>query len=126
MSELEEMNRAKKGSMLIKKVKSTNYEVLNVLAVNMRDTIGIKTDGEFNEIKASELPIMDLLSTGSTICKTALEDTFKVAEVRECKLELNDNSDNKVVAKDEGEVETEETTKSEELTIDDFIDDFKL
>ena len=126
ISELDEMSRAKKGSMLIKKVKSTNYEITNALAVNIHDTVSIKTDGEFKEIKSSELPIMDLSSTGSTICKTPIEDAFKVAEVVERKLELSDNNDS---PKEEKEIAQEEQTKldeSEELTIDDFIDDFKL
>ncbi len=126
ISELDEMSRAKKGSMLIKKVKSTNYEITNALAVNIHDTVSIKTDGEFKEIKSSELPIMDLSSTGSTICKTPIEDAFKVAEVVERKLELSDNN---ASSKEEKEIVQEEQTKldePEELTIDDFIDDFKL
>ena len=125
ISELEQMTRAKKGSTLIKKVKSTTYEIINALAVNIRDVIGLKTDGEFKEIKASELPIMDLASTGSSICRTPLEDTFKVAEVVERKLEINENS----ASAKENPKESSEPVKldePEELTIEDFIDDFKL
>ncbi len=125
ISELEQMTRAKKGSTLIKKVKSTTYEIINALAVNIRDVIGLKTDGEFKEIKASELPIMDLASTGSAICRTPLEDTFKVAEVVERKLEINENS----ASAKENTKESSEPVKldePEELTIEDFIDDFKL
>ncbi len=129
ISELDQMSRAKKGSTLIKKVKSTNYKVINAISVNNRDIVSLKTDGEFKEIKTTELPIMDLSSTGSSICKTKIEETFKVAELVERKIELNQSSTQKKeeVKKEEPEIELP-TLKEEkkELTIDDFIDDFKL
>lgn len=129
ISELDQMSRAKKGSTLIKKVKSTNYKVTNAISVNNRDIVSLKTDGEFKEIKTTELPIMDLSSTGSSICKTPIEETFKVAELVERKLELNQNATPKkeVEKQEEQEIELpalkEET---QEMTIEDFIDDFKL
>lgn len=129
ISELDQMSRAKKGSTLIKKVKSTNYKVINAISVNNRDIVSLKTDGEFKEIKTTELPIMDLSSTGSSICKTKIEETFKVAELVERKIELNQVSTPKKdeIKKEEPEIELP-TLKEEkkELTIDDFIDDFKL
>ena len=127
ISELDQMTRAKKGSTLIKKVKSTNYKVTNAISVNNRDTVSLKTDGEFLSIKTTELPIMDLSSTGSSICKTPVEETFKVAELVERKLELNqvDNNKKETPKKEELELPTlKEDAK--ELTIDDFVDDFKL
>ena len=125
IADLENMSRAKKGSPLIKKVKSTNYEVVNAISVNPHDTISIKTDGEFKEIKVSELPIMDLASTGSTISKTFIEDSFKVAEVVERKLELTEN-DSKNMVEESATKEANHQEEAQEMTIDDFIDDFKL
>lgn len=127
ISDLDTMTRAKKGSTLIKKVKSTVYEITNAISVNNHDLIGIKTDGEFKEIKPTELSIMDLSSTGSTVSKTDIEESFKVAELVERKLELNESTESKSTAAEEPG--TEEPVKKEatkELTIDDFIDDFKL
>lgn len=118
ISDLEEMTRAKKGSTLIKKVKSTNYTITNALSLNNHDTISLKIDGEFKEIKPTELPIMDLASTGSTITKNNIEASFKVAPLVERKIELNEQTQ-----KEENKKEPKE---NEELTIDDFIDDFKL
>lgn len=118
ISDLEEMTRAKKGSTLIKKVKSTNYTITNALSLNNHDTISLKIDGEFKEIKPTELPIMDLASTGSTITKNNIEASFKVAPLVERKIELNEQT-----PKEENKKEPKE---NEELTIDDFIDDFKL
>ena len=128
ISELDQMTRAKKGSTIIKKVKSTNYKITNAISVNNRDVVSLKTDGEFLNIKTTELPIMDLSSTGSSICKTPIEETFKVAELVERKLELNQNATPKKEEKtEEQEIELpalkEET---QEMTIEDFIDDFKL
>ncbi len=133
LSELETMSRAKKGSTLIKKVKSTNYEITNAIPVNNHDLVSIKTDGEFKELKTTELPIMDLSSTGSTISKTDIEDSFKIAELVERKLELNEPSSTEKEVKESTslkETESVELPKKkeqpQELTIDDFLGDFKL
>lgn len=132
LSELDTMTRAKKGSTLIKKVKSTNYKITNAISVNNRDVVSIKTDGDFKEIKTTELPIMDLSSTGSTISKTAIEESFKVAELVERKIELNATEETKQIPKEEPVKETEEIElpalkeDNQELTIEDFLDDFKL
>jgi topoisomerase-4 subunit A len=128
ISELDTMTRAKKGSTLIKKVKSTNYKIKNAISVNNRDIVSIKTDGDFKEIKTTELPIMDLSSTGSTISKTNIEDSFKVAELVERKLDLNELSKPKEESSslNTEELELPKVKEEQELTIDDFIDDFKL
>lgn len=125
ISELGEMARAKKGSTLIKKVKSTVYEITNAISVNNRDMISIKIDGEFKDIKSTELPIMDLASTGSVVSKNNIEDTFKIAELVERKLELNENNSTEPEKVVEEKVQ-KKVEDVEELTIDDFIEDFKL
>ena len=67
---------------------------------------------------------MDLSSTGSTISKHKVEEAFIIAEVVERKL------DETTVVKAEPKKEDIELPKKKgeatELTIDDFIDDFKL
>ena len=127
ISELDQMARAKKGSTLIKKVKSTNYKVTNAISVNNRDIVSLKTDGEFKEIKTTELPIMDLSSTGSTICKTPVEETFKVAELVERKIEFYQSNPDKKEEPKKEELELPALKEeAKELTIDDFVDDFKL
>ncbi len=131
ISELDVMTRAKKGSTLIKKVKSTNYEIINAIPVNNHDLVGIKTDGDFASLKTTELPIMDLSSTGSTISKTDIEDSFKISNLVERKLELSE-SESESTKKGETNLKVEEVNlpkekeQPQELTIDDFIDDFKL
>ena len=110
------MSRGKKGSTLIKKVKSTNYEIKNVFPVSIHDILGLKIDGEFKGIKITEIPIMDLASTGSTLSKKTIDDTFIVSELKEIKI-----NENEVITRPEPP-----TDNSQELTIDDFIEDFKL
>ena len=78
---------------------------------------------------------MDLASTGSTISKTAIEDTFKISDLVERKLEEKDNSketnqtennNQEIEVLDETDLPKTKSDKTEELTIDDFIEDFKL
>lgn len=126
IAELDTMTRAKKGSTIIKKVKSKNYEITNAISVNNHDTIGIKTDDEIRELKATELPIMDLTSTGSLVSKTNIDATFKVSELVERKLENNDSSEAPEIVESKVVEKVSNNDTIEELTIDDFIDDFKL
>ncbi len=115
VTDLEELTRAKKGTRLIKNVKAVNYTILKAILSNSKDIFGLKTDNEIIEIKNSEIPIMDLLSTGSIISKEELLDVFKypeiirVEEVKETALETK-----------------EELAEVKEMTIDDFLGDFKL
>ena len=123
ISELETMSRGKKGATIIKKVKSTNYEVTNAVSIDTKAIIGLKIDGEFKGIKAADLPIMDLASTGSSISKKKIETSFVVAELVEKKME---ESKDKPKEDKKEVVEEPKEEKVEELTIDNFIDDFKL
>ena len=126
IAELDTMTRAKKGSTIIKKVKSKNYEITNAISVNNHDTIGIKTDDEIKELKSTELPIMDLPSTGSLVSKTNIEATFKVSELVERKLDNNESSEPLELVENKAAEKIPSNNTVEELTIDDFIDDFKL
>lgn len=110
-----ETGRAKRGNTLLKKVKSVHYEILNVLPMNSKDTLVMKSDTEISSIKNSDIAILDLASTGSTISKTPIDAVFKKAEFcKKSSEEENELSEEEVMA------------TSKELTIDDFIDDFKL
>ena len=128
--DLDKMSRAKKGSTLIKKVKSSPYKITDVLAVNSGTTISIKVDGEFKEIKGTDIPIMDLASTGSALTKRKIESVNIVKELEEIKVfeeKMKNNQKTEESAEIEEEVlEEVETKEPEELTIDDFIEDFKL
>ena len=115
LSELNMLSRAKRGTTLIKKVKSTNYEIIKAFSTSTKDIIGIKSKDDIYLVKNSDIPIMDKESTGSVILKQAISDVFISQELD--------------IIKDE-DIELpkikKEEEKIQELTIDDFLNDFKL
>jgi topoisomerase-4 subunit A len=99
--------RAKRGDSLIKKVKSNSYEILNCFDSNSKDILCIKCDGDIREVKNTEIPIMDLSSTGSNISKYQLDTVYKKSELVKVK----------------EPVQTENTTDKDQIS---FINEFKL
>lgn len=115
LSDLNMLSRAKRGTTLIKKVKSTNYEIIKAFSTSTKDVIGIKSKDDIYLFKNSDIPIMDKESTGSVILKQTISDVFISQELD--------------IIKDE-DIELpkikKEEEKIQELTIDDFLNDFKL
>jgi len=112
--DLVELTRAKKGVRIIKNTKTVNYRVLKCLSSLTKDVFGLKTDNDIKEIKNSEIPIMDIVSNGSVITKEDIIDVFKYPEMFKAKEE-------KVIIPATGDQDN-----IQEITIDDFLDDFKL
>ena len=52
VSDLKILSRAKKGTMLIKKNKTVNYEMVNAFLTSGRDIIIVKKDNEITEINS--------------------------------------------------------------------------
>ena len=115
LSELNMLSRAKRGTTLIKKVKSTNYEIIKAFSTSAKDIIGIKSKDDIYLVKNSDIPIMDKESTGSVILKQTISDVFISQELDIIKDE--DIEPPKIKKEEE---------KIQELTIDDFLNDFKL
>ena len=113
INELNTLTRAKKGSMIIKKVKTNNYLVIKAFITNSRDEFIIKINEEFNEIKNSEIPIMNIPSTGGVISKKDFSDVSKKVNLIS-------------FLKKESLETTEKEEKVKEMTIENFLDDFKL
>lgn len=80
-SELEKTGRAKRGSLIIKKVKATAYHIERAIPASSSTAFALKYVDEIKKIKASDIPIMDTSSTGSSISKTAFLDVMCVPEV---------------------------------------------
>ena len=108
VSDLIKSGRAKKGNTLFKKTKTVTYQLLGAFIVNSKDAIILKNDTDIKEIKSSEIPIMDITSTGSTIYKTKISRAFKRAELKDS---IICNS-----------LENETVQES----MDDFLESFKL
>ena len=121
ITDLELHNRAKKGSNIIKKVKSTDYKVLNAFDSNSKDNIVLNIDGNLNIIKNSDISIMDLSSTGSTISKKDIICAFKEVEKEEYKIKKE-----KVKEEIKKEEVKEDKEEFHQTSLDDFYPDFKL
>ena len=92
IQEFEKSARAHRGLLLLREVKTNPYHTVKVFITTSKEHIGIKTP-DINLLKASEFPIMDRYSTGSTISKHAIYDSYKVAELL-TKDNLESNSTN--------------------------------
>ena len=132
LSELATMSRAKKGSLIMKKVKTQNYFIIDAFTSESRDDICLKSDSEIREIKNSDIPIMDTLSTGSSISKYMVEKVFiKAILIKQKDVEIGKEetiespSDDDVIISDEP-IMTNDSKEVKEFTLDDFIDDFKI
>ena len=112
LSDLNTLSRAKRGSTLIKKVKSTNYEIFKAYITSKNDSFGL-IDDDVLIIKNTDIPIMDSISTGSQISKKKIKDVFIVKE-------------NEVIDDNEVFEAKSEDDSIKEMTINDFINDFKL
>ncbi len=113
LNELDQLTRAKRGSMVIKKVKTTNYEIVSALITNTKDKIGLSMLEDIGELKNTDIPIMDLASTGSTIAKKKYLNAFVFADIK--KVYFDDTK--------KKETKTIEQEKQEKM---EFIEDFKI
>ena len=121
ISELELHTRAKKGSNIMKKIKSFDYKILIALITNSRDNIILNVDGDLKMIKGSDIPIMDLSSTGSNIAKSNILNAFVPATYETYK-ETDDIQEKEEIQEDV----QEEKKEIEQTSLDDFYQDFKL
>ena len=120
LSDISSISRAKKGSMLFKKAKTKDYKINFAYLTETKDINLYKVDTDFHELKNSEIPIMDLASTGSQVKYNY--DLFTL------KKELIDlTKDSKEDPKEEVlEINQKPSKKEEQLSFASFIDDFKI
>lgn len=113
LSDLTQLSRAKRGSMVIKKVKTTNYEVVTALISKTKDIIGLSMLEDVGVLKNTDISIMDLASTGSSIAKKKFDHAFKFTEIEH----IEDKPKDKKI---------KTTTKEEKQEEMEFIEDFKI
>lgn len=102
LDELVILGRAKRGNQIIKKTKTTTYNIDSLDILNTKDTLEFIKEEEIKEVKPSEIPIMDTSSTGSSI-KEKYDYIVKKAELEEAK-EVNEELDDSLpILKDENE-----------------------
>lgn len=122
VNELVSISRAKKGNMLFKKAKTKDYKINFAYLTVTKDTNIYRTDNEIHELKTSEIPIMDLASTGSSVKYNYDLFALKKELIDLTKVEKNDDKE-EVQITDE---EVKPTKKEEQLSFASFIDDFKI
>ncbi len=116
INELESHSRAKKGSTIIKKTKTVTYKVMMAFGTTARDLVLTKADSEINIFKNSDIAIMDLASTGSNISKYKL-DTARIVAMKEKITNPNE---------EEKQEEKEAAKEPKAMSMEDFLDDFKI
>lgn len=116
LSELKPITRAKKGNMLLKKTKSTVYNVVNSYITSSKDIIIIKSDNELTEIKVSDIPIMDITSNGGNIYKGIVQK-YDVKYILEKYIEQKEEIKEEI---------NKETTEVKQMSFADFTNDFKI
>lgn len=119
LSDLSPLSRAKRGSTIIKKTKTVTYLIIAAFITSSKTSLVLKYDDTNDVIKNTEISIMDTSSTGSTISKNKVNSVVLYPNVIEIKEKI--------------EEETAELPKMvnnevqyEEMTIDDFLEEFKL
>lgn len=113
LSEFEVSTRGRRGTKLIKDIKTNPYYITNAFIVDYKKMLGIKTGTEIIEMKLTELPITDRFKSGSTISKLDIIDSFIVSE-------LHEKNEKKKVEKENLSLED---VDQKILTIDDFLDE---
>ena len=125
LSEFETMNRARKGTLIIRDVKTNPYYILKTFILNHKDSLVLKIGGDYKEIKVTELPIMDRYSTGSSLSKANIKNVLECAKI----IDKEENKKETLSEQDEPEVVEDislEHVDEKIMTIDDFLDDFKV
>ena len=123
ISEFEKISRARKGIQIIRDVKTNPYYILNSYVVNSKDNIGLKLNSDIIYIKDTDLPILDRYSTGTSLSKQMIFDTFIYKNI------VNLNNDNEKIL-DNNKTENKEVELNQIdkkiLTIDDFLDKIEM
>lgn len=117
MTEFEQATRARRGVLLVRDVKTNPYHILKTF-INVKK-IGILTT-DINYMKVTELPIVDRYSTGTVINKKGIVDCFE-----EVTLTKEEKENPNIIEEEIIEISLDDVDEKI-LTIDDFLDDFKI
>ena len=122
LSEFERISRARKGIQVIRDVKTNPYYILKSFVIT-KHNIGLKFKEDIEIIKLSDLPISDRYSTGTQLSKHQIIDVFIEKELENPKNKKTDKEEVKEVIKENVELDKIDERM---MTIDDFLDDFKI
>ena len=117
LSDITLITRAKKGNMLFKKAKTKDYKILFSYLTETKDINLYRVETDIHELKNSDIPIMDLSSTGSQV-----KFNYDLFALKKDLIDLTKKSLEEPVVEEEPKL----AKKEEQLSFDSFIDDFKL
>ena len=117
LSDIIPISRAKKGNMLFKKAKTKDYKILFAYLTETKDINLYKIDTDIHELKNSDIPIMDIASTGSQV-----KFNYDLFALKKELVDLTKTSFE--TPKDVEEIKPPK--KEEQLSFDSFIDEFKI
>lgn len=118
LQEFEMSSRAKRGTLLVRDVKTNPYHILKTFITTSKN-LSIIVKNDFINIKTTELPIVDRLSTGTVLSKNKISDAFIPVELIKTDIEPVEPVEEII---DIPLDKIDETI----LTIDDFLDDFEI
>lgn len=119
LSDIIPISRAKKGNMLFKKAKTKDYKILFAYLTETKDINLYKIDTDIHELKNSDIPIMDIASTGSQV-----KFNYDLFALKKELVDLTKTSSED--SKEDAVEEIKPTKKEEQLSFDSFIDEFKI
>ncbi|MFA5408514.1 MAG: DNA topoisomerase (ATP-hydrolyzing) subunit A, partial [Bacilli bacterium] len=93
LRDLEKTTRARKGVLIIREVKTNPHKVVKAFVTDSKKMLGIKSISDIIIVKASELTIMDRYSTGTSICKSTVNDAFEVATLKDMQVSNNETKE---------------------------------
>ena len=120
LSDISSISRAKKVNMLFKKAKTKDYKINFAYLTETKDINLYRIDTDFHELKNSEIPIMDLASTGSSVKYNYDLFTLK-KELIDLTKDTKEEPNEEVL-----EINQKPSKKEEQLSFASFIDDFKI
>ena len=149
LEELEVSARARRGSLLIRLIKTNPQNIIKAFITDSRDRFGILNIKEIFELKNSEIKLADRHAAAGTISKQRIQDIFRIAEIEkddksvpkeieeleeetieELELFTEEEAPKVEVVKPKKEAPKKEVSlqeiDDEILTIDDFLNDFKI
>lgn len=113
LSDIETTSRAKRGSLIIKKVKTTTYKIQNFLMGDAKTIYALKRGEDIESHKSADIPIMDIASTGSTISKSAIDNVFVVPTLE-------------IITASKDPIISNKTEKVGPAEIPEFLEEFRL
>ena len=117
LSDISLITRAKKGNMLFKKAKTKDYKILFSYLTETKDINLYRVETDIHELKNSDIPIMDIASTGSQV-----KFNYDLFALKKDLIDLTKKSIEEPVVEEEPKL----AKKEEQLSFDSFIDEFKI